>query len=245
MLKKLLITTVTISATLCFGTTMVHGAWFLPNTGSGYSEADVIALRNGVYTEGTLKVLSKTTNNKDQTTIIYSNGTTVTVNDKGQVVSDQYDIRKDTNYYFSTNGPYVAEAVRGVPTLYTMDVNGSINNPNFLPSGYYNVATDQTGGSGWRWLENGKLFTGFKYYLGAYYWFENGVRQNNKWETAWGNQYWVGNDGRAVQGIRQVDDFVTANPQSYDWKVDVTDNLSAGTWVDFGTNGTWNLTEML
>ena len=46
--------------------------------------------------------------------------------------------------------------------------------------------------------------------MGAYYWFEKGVRQNNKWETAWGMKYYVGADGRAVQG-RQVIDGKTYN----------------------------------
>lgn len=245
MSKKLLVTTAMVGVSVCFGVATANAAWFLPNTGSGYSDADVVALRNGVYTQGTLTVLGKTINSKEQTIITYSNGTTVVVDNKGKVVSDNYNIRKDTNYYFSTNGPYVAQAVRGVPTLYTLDVNGSTSNSNFLPSGYYNVATNQTGGSGWRWLANGKLFTGFKYYLGAYYWFEDGVRQENKWETAWGNQYWVGNDGRAVQGVREVDDYTTADPKTYDWKVDISDDLSAGTWVDFGTNGTFNLKNKL
>lgn len=245
MLKKLIIAGISAGITICFGLTTIHAAWFLPNTGSGYSNADVVALRNGVYTQGTLTVLDKVTDNTQKTTITYSNGTTVVVNVKGQVVSDNYNIRKDTNFYFSTNGPYVASALRGVPTLYTMDINGSTTDSELLPSGYYNVATNQTGASGWRWLEKGKLYTGFKYYLGAYYWFEDGVRQENKWETAWGNQYWVGNDGRAVQGIHEVVDFKTTFSGEYDQKVDATSTLSPGTWIDFGTNGTFNFKNTL
>lgn len=58
---------------------------------------------------------------------------------------------------------------------------------------------DQTAGQ-WLWMENGSRFTGFRFYMGAYYWFQNGVRQDNQWEYAWGNTYWVGGVGRAAQG---------------------------------------------
>lgn len=55
-------------------------------------------------------------------------------------------------------------------------------------------------GQGWLWYEGGQRFTGFRNYMGAYYWFQNGVRQQNKWENAWGMTYYVGADGRTVQG---------------------------------------------
>ncbi|MCG4287456.1 hypothetical protein K9863_07070, partial [Lactobacillaceae bacterium KNUT 0156] len=41
-------------------------------------------------------------------------------------------------------------------------------------------------------------------YMGAYYWFQNGKRQQNKWEHAWGMRYYVGADGRTVQGARVI-----------------------------------------
>lgn len=86
-----------------------------------------------------------------------------------------------------------------------------------VPSGYVNVS-----GLGWRWIENEQLFTGFRHYQGSYYWFQNGVRQNNQWETAWGHRYYVGADGRAVQGIVTID----------------------GVKHNFGTNGTFYEREM-
>ena len=72
----------------------------------------------------------------------------------------------------------------------TVTKASSINNQ----TGYINVP-----GVGWRWLEKGQLYSGFRYYMGAYYWFQNGVRQNNQWETAWGHKYYVGADGESVK----------------------------------------------
>ncbi|MGL5687409.1 MAG: glycoside hydrolase family 73 protein, partial [Weissella cibaria] len=46
-------------------------------------------------------------------------------------------------------------------------------------SGYIND------GNGWFWFENGRKFTGFRFYMGTYYWFENGSRIDNKWRSAW------------------------------------------------------------
>ncbi|MCR8703269.1 hypothetical protein [Weissella cibaria] len=40
--------------------------------------------------------------------------------------------------------------------------------------------------------------------MGAYYWFQNGMRQQNKWENAWGMTYYVGADGRKVQGYKTI-----------------------------------------
>lgn len=62
-------------------------------------------------------------------------------------------------------------------------------------------------GTGWYWFEGGKRYTGFRYYKGTYYWFNKGVRQGNQWQTAWGKRYYVGADGRAVQGIRQIGEY--------------------------------------
>lgn len=59
--------------------------------------------------------------------------------------------------------------------------------------------------SGWRWLENGRAYTGIRQYMGAYYYFKNGVRQNNQWVTMWGHKYYVGSDGRTVQGWQTID----------------------------------------
>ena len=52
----------------------------------------------------------------------------------------------------------------------------------------------------WLWFENGQRYTGFRKYMGAYYFFINGVRQHNRWVSEWGLNYYVGSDGRSVQG---------------------------------------------
>ncbi|CAK1242718.1 Glucan-binding domain (YG repeat) [Fructobacillus fructosus] len=71
---------------------------------------------------------------------------------------------------------------------------------HFNDSGYlYDASVN-----GYRWFENGKLYTGFQYYAGTYYWFENGERQDNSFHEAWGKTYYTGADGRAVQGIQNI-----------------------------------------
>ncbi|GAP05035.1 levansucrase, partial [Fructobacillus tropaeoli] len=67
--------------------------------------------------------------------------------------------------------------------------------------------------------EDGQLFTGFRYYMGTYYWFVDGVRQNAGWRQAWGLTYYTDQNGRAVQG--QVPMY--------------------GTTYDFGNDGTYYL----
>lgn len=59
--------------------------------------------------------------------------------------------------------------------------------------------------AGWRWLENGRAYTGIRNYMGAYYYFEHGVRKNNQWVNMWGRKYYVGSDGRTVQGWQTID----------------------------------------
>ncbi|MCO0831697.1 1,4-beta-N-acetylmuramidase [Fructobacillus sp. W13] len=70
-------------------------------------------------------------------------------------------------------------------------------------SGYVHDGSSQNGG--YRWYENGQLFTGFRYYMGTYYWFVDGVRQNEGWRHAWGMTYWTNAEGRAMQGIQVID----------------------------------------
>ncbi|MCO0831673.1 C39 family peptidase [Fructobacillus sp. W13] len=70
-------------------------------------------------------------------------------------------------------------------------------------SGYLHDGSNQNGG--YRWYENGKLFTGFRYYMGTFYWFVDGVRQNAGWRQAWGMTYYTDENGRAVQGTRIID----------------------------------------
>lgn len=83
--------------------------------------------------------------------------------------------------------------------VYDFGTNGTYYSRGVVKDAYVDVA-----GIGWRWVTNGQMFTGFRYYMGAYYWFENGVRQDSQWETAWGLTYYVGADGRAVQGIQTI-----------------------------------------
>ncbi|WP_447409271.1 hypothetical protein ACDP95_04215 [Weissella confusa] len=52
-------------------------------------------------------------------------------------------------------------------------------------------------------------------YYGAYYYFENGVRQENQWVSQWGHKYYVGADGRTVQGSN-----VNINGQTYNFGTD-------------------------
>lgn len=86
------------------------------------------------------------------------------------------------------------------------------------------VAAGQTGyinlkNVGWRWLENGHPYTGFRYYMGTYYWFTNGIRQDTSWHHAWGLTYYTDSTGRAVQGNHVIN----------------------GTAYNFGNNGTFFL----
>ncbi|WP_447409264.1 1,4-beta-N-acetylmuramidase [Weissella confusa] len=82
-------------------------------------------------------------------------------------------------------------------------------------SGYLYDASPKNGG--YRWYEKGNPYTGFRFYMGTYYWFVDGVRQNAGWRTAWGYTYWTDNSGRAVQG----------------------DYLVNGRAYNFGSNGTY------
>ncbi|GMA70547.1 hypothetical protein GCM10025879_17930 [Leuconostoc litchii] len=118
-------------------------------------------------------------------------------------------------YYFGNDGRVKQGqfAVNGV--AYNFGNDNSYYERGYA-SGYLQDVTDN---NQWYWFESGQKYTGFRYYMGTYYFFETGARQENKWETAWGMKYYVGNDGRAVQGIQIID----------------------GQAYDFGTNGTFNL----
>ena len=98
-------------------------------------------------------------------------------------------------YYTDNNGRAVqGDAYNVAGTYYNFGHDGTF----FLrgkASGY--VLTND---AGWLWIENGKRYTGFRMYMGAYYYFINGVRQHNKWVSEWGLKYYVGSDGRSVQG---------------------------------------------
>ncbi|QHM55600.1 glycoside hydrolase family 70 protein [Leuconostoc mesenteroides] len=131
----------------------------------------------------------------------------------GVKLTNQWISKWGNQYYVDYDG----KTVQGLRTIdgvtYDFGTNNTYNEKGTV-SGYLNIDNN-----GYRWYESGKLYTGFRYYTGTYYYFENGVRQENKWETAWGMKYYVGSDGRAVQGIQIID----------------------GQAYDFGTNGTFNL----
>ncbi|WP_373892434.1 glycosyl hydrolase 53 family protein [Weissella confusa] len=132
---------------------------------------------------------------------------------KGVRQNNKWETAWGMKYYVGADG----RAVQGVHAIdgkaYDFGTNGTFNLKGNA-SGYL----QDTDGH-WYWFDNGSKYTGFRYYMGAYYWFEKGVRQNNKWETAWGMKYYVGADGRATQGVHAID----------------------GKAYDFGTNGTFNL----
>lgn len=94
-------------------------------------------------------------------------------------------------------GHAIANAIKAHPNNNSVYTPYTIN--RLQTSGYVNTL-----GAGWRWLENGKAYTGFRYYMGAYYYFDKGVRQENKWVSQWGLTYYVNDDGRSVQGTRVI-----------------------------------------
>lgn len=119
-------------------------------------------------------------------------------------------------YYFGDNKTFYLRTNQDVyigNQHFKADAQGVLTKASQSRQGYLDTS------NGWRWFENGRLFTGFRYYMGAYYWFEKGVRQENKWQQAWGYRYYVGADGRAVQGHKKID----------------------GHWYYFGNNNTFYL----
>ncbi|CAK1224031.1 Glucan-binding domain (YG repeat) [Fructobacillus fructosus] len=108
-------------------------------------------------------------------------------------VSGTFDVSMDfTKLASAGSGTTVNQSAVATPTAATVDKK----------SGYL---FDESS-NGWRWFENGQLFTGFKWYADTFYWFENGVRSNNAWHEAWGNTYYTDADGRAVQGLQTIGD---------------------------------------
>lgn len=118
------------------------------------------------------------------------------VDAEGRAVQGMQQIGEN-KYYFGDNGTHFLRTNQlikvGNQTFYA-DAQGIL-----IPwQGYIQSRM------GWQWFEDGKPYTGFRYYMGAYYWFTNGFRQNNQWQTAWGYRYYVGADGRAVQGHQMI-----------------------------------------
>lgn len=102
-------------------------------------------------------------------------------------------------YYTDNTGRAVQGTYKVGSTVYDFGNNGTFFSRGVVKDAYVNVP-----GVGWRWVQNGKMFTGFKYYMGTYYWFNNGIRQNSGWHTAWGNKYYTDSQGRAVQGWQNI-----------------------------------------
>ncbi|WP_338345551.1 GH25 family lysozyme, partial [Fructobacillus cardui] len=83
----------------------------------------------------------------------------------------------------------------------SMDYSGIASQ---LLNGY--VYDGSQGHDGYRWYENGQLFTGFRWYAGTYYWFVNGERQDSSWEkNPQGRIYYADSNGRTVQGLYTID----------------------------------------
>ena len=77
-------------------------------------------------------------------------------------------------YYFGDNNTYYLRDNPALPVRIKTKAtaNGYIYDGSALNGGY-------------RWYENGQLYTGFKHYMGTYYSFVDGVRQNAGWRHAW------------------------------------------------------------
>jgi len=105
---------------------------------------------------------------------------------------------------------------------------------------YYERKFDQTGylstNVGWRWFESGNIFEGFRNYEGAYYYFnKDGIRQENAWENGWGNTYFVGADGRTVEGVHEIDGI--AYDFGHDGKFTLKGNFNG--YIDAGKGWKW------
>lgn len=115
-------------------------------------------------------------------------------------------------YYTDANG----RAVQGNHVINGVAYNFG-NKGTFFLRGKTTGYTDA--GQGWKWYENGLTYTGIRNYMGAYYYFQNGIRQKNKFVRAFGLVYYVGSDGRTIQGTRQF----------------------SNQYLNFGNNGTFYL----
>ncbi|MBC9118451.1 C39 family peptidase [Fructobacillus fructosus] len=111
-------------------------------------------------------------------------------------------------YYTDNDG----RAVQGNQTIDGQAFDFGNDGTYYLRStGYLFDGSSQNGG--YRWYEDGKLYTGFRYYANTYYWFINGVRQNAGWREAWGytyytdggNIYYANGDGNIVTDWQTID----------------------------------------
>ncbi|CAK1248758.1 KxYKxGKxW signal peptide domain-containing protein [Fructobacillus evanidus] len=117
-------------------------------------------------------------------------------------------------YYFGSDGTFFMrtnQEVNNNGTIYYANADGSLT----PKEGYIWDGSPANGG--YRWYEDSQLYTGFRYYMGTYYWFVDGVRQNQGWRQAWGLTYWTDADGRAVQGNQSIDgkNYYFGNDSTY------------------------------
>ncbi|MBS9335778.1 GDSL-type esterase/lipase family protein [Fructobacillus papyrifericola] len=151
----------------------------------------------------------------------------VTVIDAG-VVTDANHAETIPDGVHPTNDTYKLIGQKIASTIsQTNSQNYQANYQNYdlgNVSGYVNTL------SGWRWLENGYVYTGFRYYMGTYYWFVRGVRQDSGWREAWGHLYYTDDNGRAVQGI------VNINGQNFDFGNDGTYYMRSSGYLYDGSN---------
>ena len=115
-------------------------------------------------------------------------------------------------YYVGSDG----RAMQGVHVVNGKAYDFGSNGTYYARGTVDGYLKDETSGN-YYWFENGNKYTGFKNYMGSFYYFINGVRQDNQFGQAWGKTYFVGPDGRAVQGVCTID----------------------GNWYDFGTDNTY------
>lgn len=94
-------------------------------------------------------------------------------------------------------GNAISNTIKAHPNNNSVYTSYTIN--RLQTTGYVNTL------AGYRWLENGRAFTGIKNYTGACYYFVKGVRQDNQWVHMWGLTYYAGSDGRFYQGVHVID----------------------------------------
>ncbi|WP_407124996.1 GDSL-type esterase/lipase family protein [Weissella paramesenteroides] len=115
------------------------------------------------------------------------------------LLKNQFIISNRQKYYVDSDGSVIKSPATNGKDIQI--INGKAYKTNHLGKITLSTKTGYLSTSqGWLWIENGQLYTGFRKYMGAFYYFENGVRQENKWVSEWGHQYFVGKDGRSVEG---------------------------------------------
>ena len=145
-------------------------------------------IRQGGYSLNDLRNQQRTIARDMQLNIVEP--TTVTDTNHTWTLGDG-TVHPNANTYVAI-GHKVANTIKSNPLNQSVYTWYTVN--RLQTSGYVNTL------AGWRWLENGKAYTGMRNYMGAYYYFDKGVRQENKFVYQWGYTYYVGSDGRTVQG---------------------------------------------